>query len=90
MSTQLAYQGRLTGNHAGQLILEGLNIFAQKFFSETTEQCEIAGLDPLPEFELLIAANNLKKGTASLQVVRSLWRRIRGSSPPRIRTKRGA
>jgi hypothetical protein len=59
----------------GQLILDGLNIFAQKFFSETTEQYETAGLDPLPEFELLIAVNNLKKGTLLFKLLRNkvLW-----------------
>ncbi|HTV10212.1 MAG TPA: hypothetical protein VMD97_14305 [Candidatus Aquilonibacter sp.] len=45
------------------LVLDGLNIFAQKFFSETVEQYQAAGLDPSLDFELLIAVNILKKGT---------------------------
>lgn len=45
------------------LVLEGLNIFAQKFFSETVEQYKAAGLDPDLDFELLIAVNIFKHGT---------------------------
>ena len=59
----------------GQLILDGLNIFAQKFFSETAEAYKAAGLDPLPEFELLIAVNLIKKGTLlfKLYLNKVLW-----------------
>jgi hypothetical protein len=58
-----------------QLILDGLNIFAQKFFKETTEAYQAAGLDPAPEFEMLIAVNVLKKGTFlfKLYLNKVLW-----------------
>lgn len=58
-----------------QLILDGLNIFAQKFFSETTEAYKAAGLDPAPDFEMLIAVNILKKGTYlfKLYLNKVLW-----------------
>jgi hypothetical protein len=46
-----------------QLVLDGLSIFAQQLFTETTETYHSVGLDPLHEFELLIAVNILKKGT---------------------------
>ncbi len=46
-----------------ELVLDGLNIFAQKFFAETTEAYQAAGFDPAPDFELLIAVNILKKKT---------------------------
>ncbi len=45
----------------GQLIPDGLNSFAQKFFSETIEVYDSAALDPLPEMQLLIAVNLLKR-----------------------------
>jgi hypothetical protein len=58
-----------------QLILDGLNIFAQKFFSETVEQYQAAGLDPLPDFESLIAVNILQEGTYlfKLYLNKVLW-----------------
>jgi len=58
-----------------QLVLDGLNIFAQKFFKETTETYEDVGLDPLHEFALLIAVNILQKGTYlfNLYLNKVLW-----------------
>jgi hypothetical protein len=38
-----------------QLVLDGLNIFAQKLFKQTTKTYKAARLDPLHEFALLIA-----------------------------------
>jgi 20S proteasome alpha/beta subunit len=46
-----------------QRVLDGLNIFAQKFFSETIEQYKAANLDPSLDFELLVAVNIPKNGT---------------------------
>jgi hypothetical protein len=62
-----------------QLILDGLNIFAQKFFSETTAGYAGSGVQP-PDFELLIAVNVLKKQTLlfKLRETRVLW-----LAPPR-------
>ena len=64
----------------GELLLEGLNSFAQKFFSETTGVYAAAGLDPLPEIELLIAVNHHKKQTLLFKLFRNkvLW-----IAPPR-------
>ena len=58
-----------------QLVLDGLNIFAQNFFKQTTETYEDVGLDPLHEFALLIAVNILKKGTYlfKLYLNKVLW-----------------
>jgi hypothetical protein len=58
-----------------QLVLDGLNIFAQKFFKETTEAYQAAGLDPAPAIELLIAVNILKKETFlfKLSLNKVLW-----------------
>lgn len=58
-----------------QLILDGLNIFGQKFFKETTETYQAAGLDPAPDFEMLIAVNVLKKETFlfKLSLNKVLW-----------------
>jgi len=58
-----------------QIVLDGLNIFAQKYFSETVEQYQAAGLDPSLDFELLIAVNILKKGTHlfKLHLNKVLW-----------------
>ena len=63
-----------------ELILDGLNRSAQKFFSETVETYTTAGLDPLPEFELLIAVNHHKKQTHLFKLVlnKVLW-----IAPPR-------
>jgi hypothetical protein len=58
-----------------QVILDGLNIFAQKFFSETTEEYMAAGFDPVPGFEMLIAVNIFKRGTFlfKLYLNKVLW-----------------
>jgi len=58
-----------------QLVLEGLNVFAQKLFKETTKTYKKVGLDPLHEFALLIAVNILKKGTYlfKLYLNKVLW-----------------
>ena len=58
-----------------ELVFDGLNIFARKLFSETTEAYEAAGLDPFPDFELLIAVNLLKKQTLlfKLYLNKVLW-----------------
>jgi hypothetical protein len=62
------------------LILHGLNLFAQKLFSETTVSYAAAGMNPLPEFQLLIAINILKKHTYLFKLYRNtvLW-----IAPPR-------
>lgn len=59
----------------GELVLQGLNIFAQKYFSETTAAYAMAGMNPLPEFELLIAVNILRKQTYLFKLCRNtvLW-----------------
>ena len=57
-----------------QLVLLGLNIFAQKFFKETNEAYQAAGLDPAPDIELLIAVNILKKQTFLFKLLNKvLW-----------------
>ena len=58
-----------------QLVLEGLNVFAQNLFEETTKTYKKVGLDPLHEFALLIAVNILKKGTYlfKLYLNKVLW-----------------
>lgn len=58
-----------------KLVLDGLNIFAQKFFNETTKVYKKAGLDPLHEFALLIAVNIVKHGTYlfKLYLNKVLW-----------------
>jgi hypothetical protein len=58
-----------------QLVLDGLNIFAQKLFKRTTKTYKSVGLDPLHEFGLLIAVNILKKGTFlyKLYLNKVLW-----------------
>jgi hypothetical protein len=58
-----------------QLVLDGLNVFAQKLFKETTKTYKKVGLDPLHEFALLIAVNILKKGTYlfKLYLNKVLW-----------------
>lgn len=59
----------------GQLILDGLNRFAQQFFSETIAVYASASLDPLPEIELLIAVNHHKKQSLLFKLFRNrvLW-----------------
>ena len=57
------------------LVLNGLNIFAQKLFEETTKTYKAVKLKPLHEFELLIAVNILKQGTClfRLYLNKVLW-----------------
>jgi hypothetical protein len=59
----------------GQIVLDALNSFAQKFFSETTARYAASGMNPLPEFQLLIAVNIHKKQTLLFKLSRNevLW-----------------
>ena len=59
-----------------KVILDGLNKFAKKLFSETTKVYATAGLDPLPEAEPLIAVNNLKQQTILFKLTRNKVRWI--------------
>jgi hypothetical protein len=56
-------------------IRKALNDFAQQFFSETTAKYAAAGLNPLPDFELLIAVNYDKEQTLLYRLFRNrvLW-----------------
>lgn len=58
-----------------QLVLDGLNIFAKKFFKETTKTYKAAGITDPPDCELLVAVNILKKQTYlfKLSLNKVLW-----------------
>jgi hypothetical protein len=58
-----------------QLILDGLNIFAKKFFKETTKTYKATGIKNPPDCELLVAVNILKKQTYlfKLSLNKVLW-----------------
>ena len=58
-----------------QLVLDGLNIFAKKFFKETTKTYKAVGIKDPPDCELLVAVNILKKQTYlfKLSLNKVLW-----------------
>jgi hypothetical protein len=58
-----------------ELVLDGLNIFAQKFFKETTKTYKRVGITDAPDLDLLVAVNILKKRTYlfKLSLNKVLW-----------------
>lgn len=62
------------------LVLNGLNLFAQQFFSETIGECEDTDQDIPGYFELLIAVNIHKKQTYLFKL---LGNRVLWLAPPR-------
>jgi hypothetical protein len=62
------------------LVLNGLNLFAQQFFSETIGECEDTDQDIPGYFELLIAVNIHKK---QMYLFKLLGNRVLWLAPPR-------